>query len=190
MTSLRLASLSFLYNMICLFGYSRCVTFRHVLCHAPHHVISAITVTLSFLRDFTLVTLYVSPSISRDFSSPYCSSTHKSYLVTLRCCLCHVTFLMSRSFLCICIRVTLSLSRDFNFVTAHTSRLSTIMFSFQRDVTFHTSHDLCLCLLRSALHYFFALSRSCYHVTSLRFSLAFISVTHHLSLCCHALPIT
>ena len=35
---------------------------------------------------------------------------------------------------------------------------------------------------RSALHYFFAVSRSCYHVTSLYFSLAFISVTHCLFL--------
>ena len=128
--------------MICLFGYYRCVTLRHALCTASHHVTFAIIVTLSFLRDFILVTLYLSRSISRDFSSPYCSSTHKSYLVTLRCCLCHVTFLMSRSLSCICILVTLSFLRDFTLVTLYMSR-SLSLISRHCAGPLHTRFYLC-----------------------------------------------
>ena len=60
----------------------------------------------------------------------------------------------------------------------------TVLVPYTQDFIFVTAHTTS----RSASHYFFALSRSCYHVTSLHFSLAFIFVTHRL--CCHALLIT
>ena len=176
--------------MICLFGYYRCVTLRHALCHGLYHVISRhstvlLPTNLMLSRSVAVCVMWLSSCHvpchvfvfslrSRSYeTSPWSRS------------ICHVLYLWFSS-LC-----WSPAHKIFIFVTAHTTS-------------------------RSASHYFFALSRSCYHVTSLHFSLAFISVTHHICfsslsrscyhvtslrfspafifvthrLCCHALLIT
>ena len=168
--------------MICLFGYYRCVTLRHALCHATHHVTRlhlshALSVT-AYITWFPVTLLFFYPQIlccHAPLLSVSCDFPHVTFLVMYL--YSRYALVLTRLHLGHALYVTFSISDFSSLRWSPTHKILSLSRPIQRHGPLRITSLLCHALVITWRHYTLA-------------SLSFPSLTIYVSLHCHALVIT